>query len=98
MSAGGRLPITSAIETLELPNSNEDGLFSAGRWMALYYPNLRTFIAKNSEATHDLVVSEFWGRHKGLERIELGLDRNGRAGWFPHMFHGCFPNLRALKV
>ena len=98
---GARLPVTSAIETLELPVSNADGLFAAGRWMALHYPNLRTFISHNGQVIDDIVVSNFWKRHQNLERIEHVnsiFGHNGRKEWFPHMSHGCFPSLRALKV
>jgi hypothetical protein len=91
------LPITSAIETLELPFSRAGDPFVAGRWMALHYPNLRTFILNYNEATDDTIVSQFWERHDGLERIELP-NRVGGSEWFPQISHGCFPNLRALKV
>jgi hypothetical protein len=95
---GTRFPVTSAIETLELPVSNADGLFAAGRWMALHYPNLRTFIANNRLAVDDIAVANFWQRHQNLERIEHVKSTFGQREWFPHVSHGCFPNLRTLKV
>jgi hypothetical protein len=75
------LPNTSAIETLELPVSHADSSFVAGRWMALHYPNLRMFIVYDDEATDDTMISQFWERHKGLERIEH-LDCSGRSECF----------------
>ena len=89
---------TSAIEALELPTSAANSAFTAGCWMALYYPNLRTFITNNSEATDDMLVSRFWARHGGLERVELSDSFRNIREWFPQISHGCFPKLRALKV
>ena len=91
---------TSAIEALELPTSAANSAFTAGCWMALYYPDLRTFIASNNEGTDDMLVSRFWARHRGLERVELSdsFYNIGGREWFPQISHGCFPKLRALKV